>query len=303
MFPPDPQPSPKGGGLPPDLPPISNKALYAYRVFAKWLSFFYFGISSLILGILILPIMRLVLHPRTRFQKYGRRVASSGLRFFVSIMHFLRMADLEPGDREKYRSLSSKIVVANHPSLIDPILLISLMPNADTIVIPYRNNLILAGIVRQLYILGSHDLDAVMQSCIESLKMGNCLMIFPEGTRTPRSGRVVLKKGAARIALATGCSIVPVHFGGTDKYGLGKKDPWTGYNPTERYVYRLTMGTEINPEKYRPLPTPAAAKLMTEEMASFLFPEGSLGAAGPASGSIRRQVSKKQAEEKPCTTN
>ena len=228
--------------FPPDLPPVKNRALYAYRVFAKWLSFFYFGVSSLILGLVILPFMRLVLHPKTRFQKYGRRAASGGLRLFVSIMRFLGMADLEPGDREKFRRLSSKIVVANHPSLIDPILLLSLMPNADTIVIPYSKNPVLAGIVRQLYILGSKDLDDVIEACVESLNQGNCLMIFPEGTRTPRTGRPILKKGAARIALATGCNIVPVHFGGTDKYGLGKKDPWTGYNPTERYVYELAMG-------------------------------------------------------------
>ena len=258
--------------FPPELPPVSNKALYAYRVFAKWLSFVYFGISSLILGILVLPVMRLVIHPKTKFQKYGRRFASSGLRFFVFIMHSLGMADLEPGDREKYRSLSSKIVVANHPSLIDPLLLLSLMPNADTIVIPYSKNPILAGIVRQLYILGSRDLDDVIQSCIDSLKLGNCLIIFPEGTRTLRYVKPILKKGAARIALAAGCNIVPVHFGGTDKYGLGKNDPWTGYNPTERYVYDLTMGTEISPEKYSRLPSPAAAKLITEEIASFLFP-------------------------------
>ena len=217
--------------------------------------------------------MRLVLHPKTRFQKYGRRAASSGLRLFIGFMRITGMANLETNNRAQYRNLVSKIVVANHPSLIDPVLLISLLPNADTIVIPYSKNFVLAGIVRQLYILGSTDPDDVIESCIESLKLGNCLMIFPEGTRTPRSGRPILKKGAARISLATGCNIVPVHFGGTDKYGLGKKDPWTAYNPTERYVYDLTMGEEINPEKYRHLSAPAAAKLMTDEIASFLFPK------------------------------
>jgi len=259
--------------FPPDLPPISNKALYVYRVFAKWLSFFVFGLSSLICGFVILPLLRLVLHPKTRFQKAGRRIVAFSLRNFVFFMHCVGMADLESDSREKYRHLSSKIVVANHPSLLDPVMLLSLIPNADTIVIPYRNNPILAGIVRQLYIMGSHELDDVLGSCTESLKQGNCLFIFPEGTRTPRSGRVILKKGAARVALASGCSIVPVHFGGTDKYGMGKKDPWAGYHPRERYVYRLTMGTEIDPGKYRHLPAPAAAKLITEEITSFLFPE------------------------------
>ena len=257
--------------FPPDLPPVSNKALYAYRVFAKWLSFFIFGLSSLILGIAVLPIMRLVLHPQKRFKKYGRRFISAALRFFVFIMHSLKIVDLEPDNRDNYRNLSSKIVVANHPSLLDVVMLISLIPNADCIVNAYLKHNIITGVVRQLYILGSRDVEDIFRACTESLGQGNCLIVFPEGTRTPRVGKVILKKGAARIALATGYSIVPVHIGGTDKFGLGKKDPWPGFNPRERYVYRLTMGAAINPENYRHLPAPAAAKSITREISASLF--------------------------------
>jgi len=255
--------------FPPDLPPVSNKALYAYRVFAKWLSFFIFGLSSLILGILILPLMCLVLRPRERFQKHGRRFISSALRFFVFIMHGLGIVNLEPDNRENYRHLASKIVVANHPSLLDVVMLLSLIPNADCIVNAYLKRNILTGVVRQLYIIGSPDVDEIFRSCTETLKQGNCLIVFPEGTRTPRVGKAIFKKGAARIALATGYSIVPVHIGGTDKFGLGKKDPWIGFNPRERYVYQLSMKPEINPEKFRHLPAPAAAKSITKEIALY----------------------------------
>ena len=259
--------------FPPELPPVTNRALYVYRVFAKWLSYFVFGLSALITGLLVLPIMRLVLHPKTRFQKYGRRFIQFALRIFAFFMHCVGMADIKTDSPEKFRHLGSKIVVANHPSFIDPAIIFSQIPNADTIVIQYRKNLFLGAIMRQLYVLGSKEPDDIIGSCVESLKQGNCMMIFPEGTRTPRYSKPILKKGAARIALASGCNIVPVRIGGTDKYGLGKKDPWTGYNPAERYVYDLVMGEEISPEKYRHLPGPAAAKLLTDEMASFLFPK------------------------------
>jgi 1-acyl-sn-glycerol-3-phosphate acyltransferase len=258
--------------FPPDLPPISNKALYAYRVFAKWLSFFIFGLSSFILGIIVLPVMRLVLHPRKRFQKHGRRFISCALRFFIFIMHSMRIVDLEADNRENYRNLSSKIIVANHPSLLDVVMLFSLIPNADCIVSAYLKQGILTGVVCQLYIVNSPDLDKILQLCTASLKQGNCLIIFPEGTRTPRTGKPILKKGAARIALTSGCNIVPVHIGGTDKFGLGKKDPWPGFNPRERYIYRLSMGAEIDPEKYRNLPASAAARIMTNEISASLFP-------------------------------
>jgi 1-acyl-sn-glycerol-3-phosphate acyltransferase len=259
--------------FPPELPPISNKPLYACRIFAKWFSFFYFGLSTLILVIIIFPVMYLVFHPRERFKKYGRRFVSISFRFFVSLMHFIGIVDLGTDNRENYRRLSSKIVVANHPSLLDVVMLISLIPNADCIVNTYLNrNFIVKGVVRQLYILNSLDPDNVLQACDESLKKGNCLIIFPEGTRTPRYGKTILRKGAARIALFSGCNIVPVYIGGTDKYGLGKKDPWTGFNPRERYIYDICMGAEIDPEKHRDLPAPKAVRAITREIASFLFP-------------------------------
>jgi len=260
--------------FPPELPPISNKLLYAYRVWAKWFSFFFFGTITLILAIIVFPFMCLFFHPQERFKKYGRRFVSSSMKFFVSLMHFLGIVDLEVDNRENYRYLSSKILVANHPSLLDIVMLLSLIPNADCIVNTYLNkNFIVKGVVRKLYILNSLNVENIFQACTESLRQGNCLVIFPEGTRTPRLGKVIIKKGAARVALVSGCNIVPVHIGGTDKYGLGKKDPWTGFNPRERYVYRISMGSEINPEKYRDLSAPKAVRVMTREMASFLFPE------------------------------
>ena len=257
---------------PPELPQVSNRPLYAYRVFAKWLSFFAFGFCTLVLVTFIFPAMRLFLHPREKFTKYGRRFVSFSMRGYVSFMHFLKALDLKTGNREAFRNLSSKIIVANHPSLLDIIMLLSLVPNADCIVNTRLNrNIIVRGVIRQLYILNSLNFEDLLKACNDSLNQGNCLIIFPEGTRTPRHGKITLKKGAARIALASGCGIVPLHIGGTDKYGLGKKDPWTAFNPAERYVYQIDMEKEINPENYMTLHLPAAVRTLTKDLYSVLF--------------------------------
>jgi 1-acyl-sn-glycerol-3-phosphate acyltransferase len=260
--------------MPPvDLPPVSNKALYVYRVLMKWFSFFVFGAGTLALVILIFPPMRFLLRSGEKFRRYGRRLVSASMRVFVMFMHFLRIVDLEAGSRDAYALLSSKIIAANHPSLLDIVMLFSLIPNADCIVNAGLNHTIVRGVIRQLYILNSLHFDDMVRACAESLEQGNCLIVFPEGTRTPRSGKIALKKGAARIALATGCGIVPVRIGGTDKYGLGKKDPWTGFYPRERYVYRLSMEKEIHPGKYLAQPMPTAARVLTRELQGSLFPE------------------------------
>ena len=266
--------------VPSELPPISNKALYVYRVFGKWFSFFFFGLSTVILIILIFPIMRLFLHPRERFRKYGRRFVSSSMRFFVGVMSVIGVVKLEFTSRDAFRNIKSKIITANHPSLLDVVMLLSLIPNADCIVNAYVKRSIAGGVVRQLYILNSLNHDDLFKACSESLAQGNCLIVFPEGTRTPRQGKVVFKKGAARVALASGCGILPVHIGGTDKYGLGKKDPWTGFNPVDRYVYKISIGKEISPDQYMGLPAPAAVRAMTKALYSCLFPDLKLKTEG-----------------------
>jgi len=258
--------------MPPDLPPVQNKFIYIYKVLMKWFSFFFFGLSSIILVVFFLPPMRLFIRPTEKFKKYARRLVSASFRFFIALMHFIKIVDLEAENKEAYRWLSSKVIVANHPSLLDVVMLFSLIPNADCIVAGYLNHSIVKGIVRQLYILSSQDFEDILKACDESLKYGNCIVIFPEGTRTPRTGKNIIKKGAARIALASGCGIIPLHIGGTDKYGLGKKDPWTAFNPNERYVYKISMGKEILPEKYASLPKPTAVRSLTKDITSSIFP-------------------------------
>src|SRR5947209_5702796 len=50
------------------------------------------------------------------------------------------------------------------------------------------------------YISSAHGPELV-NACIASLRAGNNLIIFPEGTRTPAAGPVALQRGAAHIAV------------------------------------------------------------------------------------------------------
>jgi 1-acyl-sn-glycerol-3-phosphate acyltransferase len=254
-----------------ELPRVSNRLLYIYRVFAKWLSFFIFGVGTLILAVVVFPVMRLIIHPRQRFRKHARRLVSFMMRIFVFIMEGLKVVLLETDDRSLFRGLSSKIIVANHPSLLDVVMLLSLIPNADCIVRARLSKNIVRGIIRQVYILNSLNFDDLSRTCLTSLGEGNCIIIFPEGTRTSRLKKPVLKRGAARLSLMSGCGIIPIRIGGTDKYGLGKKDPWLAFNPQDKYVYRIRMGGEISSRKYADLPVPIAVRRLTGEIKEALF--------------------------------
>lgn len=257
------------------MPPVKNRFLYMYRVFMKWTSYFVFGFGSLILATLLFPVMTIFIHPKEKFQKYTRRLISVSFRGFIKFMTFIQIVIFDPGDRDVFRSLKSRIIVANHPSHLDVVMLISLIPNADVIVRgDLAKNFVVREIIRRLYILNSIDFNSMVSACKKSLDQGNCIVIFPEGTRTPRSGLMRLKKGAARLSLLTGTAIVPVHIGGTDKYGLGKGDPWNAFNHTEKYIYSLRIQKQLNPEKYAGIEIPKAVRRLNAEINDILkYPE------------------------------
>jgi 1-acyl-sn-glycerol-3-phosphate acyltransferase len=60
-----------------------------------------------------------------------------------------------------------------------------------------------------------HKADAALQAGVECLQAGGVLGLYPEGTRS-RDGRVHRgRTGVARLALASGCPVVPVGLAGS----------------------------------------------------------------------------------------
>ena len=51
----------------------------------------------------------------------------------------------------------------------------------------------------------------------KALENGAALVVFPEGHRSPTGGLIEGQKGAVRLAVRTGCPIIPVALWGTEK--------------------------------------------------------------------------------------
>ncbi len=257
-------------------PRIKNYPLYLLHVAVKIISIIVFAVGTICISIVLFPILKLIFPQPKRFKKAGHHAISIIFRGYVLFLRIIGCSRLSVIDKKKFRELRSCIMVANHPSLMDVVMLISLIPNADCMVnglLSEKKN-IMHIIVRQLYIPTNCEYEELLEKCKESLQDGNCLLIFPEGTRSLASGQNRYKKGAARIARASGCPIVPVYIGGNDKRGLRKNDPVYRYNTHEMFHYILKMKDErIYPEDYKDLPEPAAAKGMTQKIHSLLCDE------------------------------
>lgn len=251
-------------------PPVKNYLAYWWHIGAKIFSFALVVVGSLLFSVLSFPFL-LLFHKRPAFRKGVHFLFHLLFRFFTLLVRVIRAASVTAEERREFKKLRSCIVVANHPSLIDVVTLISVLPNADCIVNAYLvNKNILHVIARMLFIPASDDYEKIVQQSVESLKNGSCLIIFPEGTRSKADGQNPYKKGAARISLASGCPIVPVYIGGNDKRGLRKHDSLLWYNTRHCYHYSLHKKEPVYPDEYRDLPEPAAARRITLRLQDVL---------------------------------
>lgn len=208
------------------------------KVIRKLFLYLIFGIGSLFIGLILLPLERLLVHPASRFRRAGRITITYSHKLFVEITSLLGLTRIDHRDLD-VSGLEGKIVAPNHPSLMDVVILFSLIPGANCIVRGGLVKSVVGFIVRALYIPNDDDFEDLKRRCDESLKSGDTLIIFPEGTRTKSDGVINLKRGTAYIALYSGADIVPVHIAGNDKRGLRKKDPVWWLNSDGYYSYRI----------------------------------------------------------------
>ena len=113
------------------------------------------------------------------------------------------------------------LLCPNHSSNWDPVLLVVSLPIDYRLHIMAKDSLfripVLSWVVTKLGAFpvarGNSDLNAV-KTAIQSIKCGDTLLIFPEGTRVEREGDVPAKGGVAMIGIRTGAVLVPVFVDG-----------------------------------------------------------------------------------------
>jgi len=117
------------------------------------------------------------------------------------------------------------IVVANHVSGLDPMLMLASTPRPLRFLIA-REQYERFGFKSLFRAVGcipidrSKQADNAMRQAIKALQEGEVLAIFPQGKiHLPEDGYVKIKPGAARLALKTGCSIYPIHLSGMRSQG------------------------------------------------------------------------------------
>lgn len=247
---------------------------FVWKTITKSLVYFFFASGALFLITAVFPPILLLVHPADRCGKALRLSTHLTFKLMLAVTWAFGLITIRISreDRRRLKTLTSSIVVANHPSLLDVTILMSILPQADCIVnAQLFERPIVRHVVRRLFVPNSLDFAEILSACGRSLRDGNCLVIFPEGSRTRPGIEPAIKKGSARISLGTGFPVLPVHIGANDMRGLRKGDPFYRINEKGRYTYDLSVGEPIDPASYAGDLLPVAAKRMTKDIYSSIF--------------------------------
>ena len=116
---------------------MTQLLLKPLRVMATGSAFLLFWFAGSILSWVVLPGVGLYyVRDRDRRTRTCRLVVSRGLRYFVDYMRTLRLIDFDGRDIEGQLPSGPFILTANHPTLIDVVLLLSVHPDLCVVVKP-----------------------------------------------------------------------------------------------------------------------------------------------------------------------
>ena len=214
--------------------------------------FILFGTGAGVISFVIFPFISLTKSEDKQKEAYSEVIRKSW-SFFAWVLSFTGVLNIHVSNREEFQNLSGKIVVANHPTFIDVVILISMIPKSTCLAKKETlSNPLFRNIVKSIYIINDIDPDKLKQETKRYLKEGFNIIIFPSGTRTKPGEDFKIHKGPAAIALNSGVEILPVKIK-TDYPFLQKGQLFCDLG--ERVInYTVETGEIINPADFTALP-------------------------------------------------
>ncbi|WP_019028218.1 lysophospholipid acyltransferase family protein [Colwellia piezophila] len=240
-----------------------------WRIFATGLCFSLFALGGLILTVLVLPVQRLFCQDLLIAQQRSRKTVQYAIKFFIGVMQITQISKFRVENRRKFSNIRGSLVICNHPSLIDVVLLISVIPDAVCIVkASLFKNPFIRGVLSNTGYISNDNAEQLIEDCRDSLAKGNNLIMFPEGTRTTPNKPVKFKRGVANIAIRCGSPIQCFKLT-INPTTLTKNEKWYRV-PVRKFQVELTLlSAAPQPNKHDEIPVTLLSRVYTRELEQF----------------------------------
>ena len=251
---------------------ILHKVNYYWRIIATGFCFATFGLGGLLLAISIFPIINLLPISAESKKSKSQYVIHLCFRMFVFLMEFVGVIRLTIEGKDRLAMAENSIIVANHPSLIDVVILISLLSKADCIVKQALwKNPFLKHVVSAAGYISNSDPHSLLDECVDCIEQGGSMVIFPEGTRTTPKQSMKFQRGAANMALRSGKDLTPVTIV-CNPTSLTKHEKWYEVPKEGLINISLDVGNPISVAPFcdqEKQASPVAARRLTEYLEEY----------------------------------
>ncbi len=200
-------------------------------------------------GSLLWNLAALVLYPllpRETGLRVGRAAIARGYRIFWWMARRAGMMRLHSEALDALRDEPGLIVVANHPSMLDALMLVARLPKSACIMkASLMRNPFLAPGARLARYIRNDSPRGLVRLAVEDLRHGGQLVVFPEGTRTTVPGVNRFRPGVTLIAQRAQAPIQTVFIDTSSPY-LCKGWPLWRLPPLP-IVFSVRLGRRFEP--------------------------------------------------------
>mgnify|MGYP003345783026 FL=1 len=202
-----------------------DRLSWCWRLWATAVCFTCFGVGGFLLWVLVFPMLSLLVREPAQRSQASRWLIHQAFRLFVAMMRGLGVLSYEVHGLDRL-SRPGLLILANHPSLIDVVFLISFTHRADCVVkAALLSNPFTRGPVLAAGFICNNGGPSMVEDCIASVRRGSHLIIFPEGTRSVPGEPLRLQRGAANVAVRGDIPVTPVVIT-CEPATLTKGTPW-----------------------------------------------------------------------------
>ncbi|WP_323861941.1 lysophospholipid acyltransferase family protein [Xenorhabdus szentirmaii] len=220
-----------------------------WRLLMTGFCFALFGMGGLLLSLVWFNLLLIFQRNEDKRRRLARHSISFNFRLFLFLTRKLGVLDYHFHGLEKLRADKGCLIVANHPTLLDYVILASTLPDVDCIVkSALLRNPFINGVIRSAGYLINSDAETLLTICRERLASGSNILIFPEGTRTTPGLPISLQRGAANIAVRCECDLRIVHITCSQTM-LNKKSKWYQI-PPKKPIYTITVGDQLTNKNF-----------------------------------------------------
>ena len=182
----------------------------AWQIVSAGISYSLFGLGAIFIGLMFRIVDWLPGIASQHKQRWVRCAIHWGCLTFVRLLKLFGLIDYRFQLQPLQATKPGKLIIANHPSLIDVVLLFAAYKDICCIVKAALWNSFFTGATVRLAGFIPNNTEHALALAVDKLHRGEHLLVFPEGTRRDNTEPAHFKRGVANIAVHAEVDILPI---------------------------------------------------------------------------------------------